>query len=217
MSTATRIFLDEGSIKAALEPAVEKNACTVDSEDRLTSLRQLRTNFHDSSTYVLCRASGPFTECRAAQPYTVFTVATCDKFRSGGKAMAIAVIFNEIAKVVLSKGCKGRLQRRFVEDANVLYGVAKDEVNEVKVNQKNQVKVNQKTKVALEKVIDLFERNENSKEHLTIIANNELNTQLEVLASSLSTSIEEIKIPMQNYVSAIVSDVDIKGSKLKIV
>ncbi|KAF8981756.1 hypothetical protein BGZ46_002324 [Entomortierella lignicola] len=204
-SRGIRIFLDEKSIEQAHILATDREAWTVDLEDQMTSLRQLRSQFDESTTYSLCRASGPFTTSRCRQPFTIFTLATSDRFQSFGKIKTIATLFNEIAKEVLGHGINGRLKLKFVQDAQKFYGTVNDDDKTIR-------KTNQLNKIALHEIINLFGSGSDS---LVIIGNSDLNKHLEVLANSLSlneanekassTSDEEMDITDRNRRSQIPS------------
>ncbi|KAG0254873.1 hypothetical protein BG011_005467, partial [Mortierella polycephala] len=165
-SSATRIFLDEASIKCALALNSDDKAWSVQSQDQVAELRQLRTKFDDSSTFMLCRASGHFARQHACQPYTVFNLATCDRFRSRGKGLAVAIIFNEIAQAVLDKGAAACLKRTVLEDARSQCG-GEDGITK-----------------AIDNILALFITDTST---VTIIGNTRLNKELEVLADSLTS------------------------------
>ena len=54
-SMATMIFLDRDSVKAAFDLALNKKAWSVSNQNILCQPRQVRSKFHDASTYFLCR------------------------------------------------------------------------------------------------------------------------------------------------------------------
>ncbi|KAG0379627.1 hypothetical protein BGX24_012416 [Mortierella sp. AD032] len=165
-SSATQIFLDQASIKRAFELNSDDKAWSVQSQDQMGELRQLRTKFHDASTFMLCRASGHFARHRACQPYTVFNLSTCDRFRAGGKGIAAAIIFNEVAQEVLRRGADGCLKRTMVEEVRRQCG---DGGGITK---------------AVDNILGLFETDSGP---LPIIGNMLLNKELEDLANEMAS------------------------------
>ncbi|ORZ23915.1 hypothetical protein BCR41DRAFT_296274, partial [Lobosporangium transversale] len=73
-SQAIRIYLDEESIEAARALALNTDSWGVQESAIVYQLRQLRTKFHEASTFMFCRASGPLTNLHPFMPYTVFTI-----------------------------------------------------------------------------------------------------------------------------------------------
>ncbi|KAF9973814.1 hypothetical protein BGZ75_001037, partial [Mortierella antarctica] len=112
-SAATRIYLDEESVQAGLTIAKSKNASFVSARNKLEQLRQLRSKFHDGSTYRLCRASGFLTLRHTYYPYTVYTLADFDQSHSKD-GQAASMLFQEIAKSVLDLGSEAALARETV-------------------------------------------------------------------------------------------------------
>ncbi|KAF8976142.1 hypothetical protein BGZ46_008501 [Entomortierella lignicola] len=190
-SSATRIFLDKESVGKALNLASDDKAYTVDTQDRLGSLRQLRSKFDMEDTYVTSRASGPLTQLRAIQPLTVFTLSWSNKFRDYGRTASVVRIFNEIAKEVLKNKEKGCLNKRYVEDALAKYD------NDIKeeMDVKPPVSTN-KIYAALLDILCLYKDNSST---LVVIGNKELNSPLETLADHLSSNISEANTYSEAY------------------
>ncbi|KAF9897581.1 hypothetical protein BX616_005323, partial [Lobosporangium transversale] len=185
-SKAARIYLDQESVKHALELNSDIKAWSVLSEDPMSELRQLRSKFHDPSTYLLCRAAGPFTRSRTCQPYTIFTVASCERFRMDGKGYAGSTIFSSIGQAVLCEGAKGCLKRGVVEKARQLCGNAGREGGNITM--------------AINNIMGLFEAETDA---LTIIGNIALNKQLEVIAKELSGQLVKANEHAQAYIKQV--------------
>ncbi|KAG0304347.1 hypothetical protein BGZ98_005627 [Dissophora globulifera] len=175
-SQATRIFLDLASIKSALALAADENARGVSPRNTLGQLRQLRSQFHLSSTFMLCRASGHLTRSHTCQPYSVFTMANYDQSHEGN-AQAAAVIFHEIARDVLKRGAEGSLKRSAVESA--------------------RLQCTDKGTVVLDNILALFGPEATS---VPVLGNKLLNKELEDLAEQLSGPIANANKTVASFV-----------------
>ncbi|KAF9412697.1 hypothetical protein BGZ76_005143 [Entomortierella beljakovae] len=168
-SSATRIFLDQNSIKDALSIANDKNAWRTDENSLLEQLRQVRSKFDCLSTYYLCRSSGDLTRGHAMQPYTVFTLADSDSMEKG-QGYAAALIFQNIGLNVVSKGKKAKLKASVIEDSLALCEEKK-----------------KKSEIfnSIERIQALFQ----GEKSISIIRNKPLNRELTKLAKYLSSYI----------------------------
>ncbi|CAO3591440.1 unnamed protein product [Absidia cylindrospora] len=158
-SLAIGIYLDQAAVKKALALAANKDCVSITNHSMLGQLRQLNTNFHCPTTYLLCRASGPITGSHACQPYSIFTLATFDKGRNPA-----ATIFNKIAIEVLKHGAEAQLTKDLI--AQCIESLSDGQLNDILVD-----------------ILDLFEKD--GADAIPILNNNTLNKHLESLASRL--------------------------------
>ncbi|KAF9083752.1 hypothetical protein BGX29_002931 [Mortierella sp. GBA35] len=102
-----RIFLNRESVVAGDRINQEddlENWC-VDRIGIVYQLRQLKTKFHEPSTYLFSRASGPLTNMHPCMPYTIYTVF--DKMKSNdGCGHAGAGLFRLIGEKMVLHGAK---------------------------------------------------------------------------------------------------------------
>lgn len=75
-SLGTKIFIKKTAWTAAKILADQPVTNRLTRYDVLSQLRQLRSKFHHSSTYLCCRASNEETDDLTAKPFTIFTTAT---------------------------------------------------------------------------------------------------------------------------------------------
>ncbi|KAI8605401.1 hypothetical protein EDD21DRAFT_431816, partial [Dissophora ornata] len=95
-----RIYLDEESVRDAKVVASKFDTWYINERAIVCQFHQLRTKFHEESSFMLCRASGPLTKLHVFVPCTVFT--TFDKMESPcGCAYAGAGVFRYIGNAVL--------------------------------------------------------------------------------------------------------------------
>ncbi|KAG0286172.1 hypothetical protein BGZ98_005187 [Dissophora globulifera] len=163
-SKATAIFLDCDSIKEADEIMKDRNIERNSRGNEVEQLRQIRSKFHEPSTFYLCRAPSRIAKDHMAQPFTVFTLVGSDSLENGS-GRAAAVLFNKIATNVLMKGRHSELERITVNDSIKLCGPS--------------VKI----RIILEEIGKLFE----DQESIPVEGNEPLNTQLTKLAQELSS------------------------------
>ncbi|KAG1466833.1 hypothetical protein G6F46_000209 [Rhizopus delemar] len=91
------IFIKESAWKEAVEIAQNHNAASIAPYDLIYQLRQLRTRFHQQSTYFLCRASNETVDNLAARPYTVYTLAEWDNGNDNADYRTASKLFQTIA------------------------------------------------------------------------------------------------------------------------
>ncbi|KAG0339319.1 hypothetical protein BG005_003509, partial [Podila minutissima] len=166
-SAATRIYLDKESVEAGLSIAGNKDASFISVRNKLDQLRQLRSKFHDGSTYRLCRASGYLTMRHTCSPYTVFTLTDFDQSHSRD-GQAASTLFQDIAKNVLRLGSMAVLRLDAVRTLRALCS-ASGNIGKT-----------------FDKIIACFPADENT---IPIIGNVVLNAELEDLAQVLSSYI----------------------------
>ncbi|KAG0250800.1 hypothetical protein BGZ95_007078, partial [Linnemannia exigua] len=166
-SNATKIFLDQQSVNAALVLAANKNAWAVSNRSLLYQLRQVKTKFHDPSTYLLCRASSHFSRSHACQPYSIFSLTNFDQGHSGSGSAAGA-FFKMISKDVLQKGSGATLKLSTLQESL------------------DQCAKHSQIADAFETILTLFPEGATS---VPILGNQHLNKELEVLANLLSSYI----------------------------
>ncbi|KAG0205089.1 hypothetical protein BGX31_003032 [Mortierella sp. GBA43] len=140
----------------------------------LHSLRQLRSKFHNLTTYTRSRFSGPLTAAFKVRPFTVFTVESFGN--DWGATHANAILLQKIAEAVLLNGPSAVLSR--------------DDVSEALSMAKN-TKLAVKQQKTLEDIMRLFDNNETD---IKIIGNRELNDSLEIIADCLSGRITEANV-----------------------
>ncbi|KAI8136955.1 hypothetical protein BJV82DRAFT_526121, partial [Fennellomyces sp. T-0311] len=163
-SLATQIFLDQESLSAAMKMIDNTSVSRVSVIGIATNqIRQLRSLYHELSTYTLCRASGALVKNHTCQPYTLFMLSKFDSSRT-----PYAKIFSTIAREVLVNGNNAKLLKK---DA---------------VEWKLSAKGKSKSQDVLQKIVQQFGKN---KQEIPIISNTLLNTQLEKLAEILMPSI----------------------------
>ncbi|KAF9948276.1 hypothetical protein BGZ70_002278 [Mortierella alpina] len=166
-SFATRIFLDQESIATGLMIAQDEHAAYVSSKLKTEQLRQIRSKFHDGSTYLLCRASGFLTWRHTCLPYTVFTVADHDQSQSKDGSAA-SMLFQDLARNVWKQGSSAVLQQQRIKEL------------------KDSCTPSGNVRQLLENIESCFREGEQS---IRIIGNKELNSHLESLARGLSSYI----------------------------
>lgn len=98
---ATTIFIKKSAWKGAAEIAQNNNATSVASYDLIYQLRQLRTRFHQESTYFCCRSSNEALHNLAARPYTIFTLADWDNGSEHADYRTASKLFQKIATNIL--------------------------------------------------------------------------------------------------------------------
>lgn len=178
-SLSTVIYLDEESIKKALNLSKNSNTNYLSNSNFLFQLRQLRTKFNSLSTYYLCRASGPFTKTHINQPYTIFTLSGFDNGQNGNGNCG-SKLLRRIALNVLAMGESATLDYEYV----------------LSIQKKSNGKM-------LEIFNDILSDFSSTSSTIKIISNNQLNNHLEKIAilispyittanKSVSTSIMDI-------------------------
>ncbi|KAK3840329.1 MAG: hypothetical protein JOS17DRAFT_16065 [Linnemannia elongata] len=177
-SAATRIFLDKESVECALDIARNKNASYISASNKLDQLRQLRSNFHDGSTYRLCRATGFLTKRHTCNPYTVFTLLDFDQSQLS-EGQTASTIFHEIAKDVLSQGSRAVLR---LETVTKLRTQCSERGNIGKL---------------FDKIIGCFP---SGQQTIPVIGNTILNTELKALAEILSSYISTANKSVASFV-----------------
>ncbi|KAI1288543.1 hypothetical protein EDD11_009938, partial [Mortierella claussenii] len=165
-SSSTEIFLDKDSFEEAVQIINSKEATSVSPTNLLFQLRQLKTKFHDSSTFLRCRASGPLTKSHVCQPYTIFTLSSFDGSNRGNGRAASA----------LFKGISDQFLRSETDPRLLLSAVQK--LNEDSTG-------NTHMKDIARKILDLYQ----GEDAIAITNNYALNVQLEALAKHMSSYI----------------------------
>ncbi|KAF9958060.1 hypothetical protein BGZ72_000925 [Mortierella alpina] len=177
-SAATRIFLDKEAVERAFAIAKDRRASYISVFNKLDQLRQLRSKFHDGSTYRLCRASGFLTLHHTCNPYTVFTLADYDQSQST-EGRAASSLFQKIAGGVLIQGSESTLH---LDTVTALRSQCSELGNVGK---------------ALDKVISCFS---SGQKEIPVIGNTALNAELEGLAQILSSYICTANKTVVDYV-----------------
>ncbi|KAF9437844.1 hypothetical protein BGZ76_010929 [Entomortierella beljakovae] len=174
-SCATKIYLDQESIKLASKIMKDRNAWCISRKQELWQLRSIKSNFHDPCTYYLCRASSSFAQDIMCQPFTLFNIGTFDQSDAGCEKVG-AELMEIVSTQVISQGKRAYLEKSTV--STLL----------------NRCQGNSKISHIFSYILALFS---DDVSKIRIIANPDLNVPLEALAKLL--------IPYVNSVNGIVS------------
>ncbi|KAG0221238.1 hypothetical protein BGW41_007065, partial [Actinomortierella wolfii] len=109
----TRIYLDKESLDLGLDLCRDRRAYRITNAHFHYQLRQLKTKFHDPSSYLLCRATGPLTKAHTLQPCTIFMV--CNHTQTGDGHQA-SKLFHKIGMSVLQSGGDATLEFATVQE-----------------------------------------------------------------------------------------------------
>ncbi|KAI8594466.1 hypothetical protein EDD21DRAFT_330268 [Dissophora ornata] len=165
--SVARIFLDMESVQAGLSVAKEGRT-SIWPSNLFTQLRQLKTLFHDGSTYRLCRAAGFLTQGHNCQPFTVFTLVDFDGSKSLS-AQSGSKLLRTIAASVLESGTSAVLTLDTVKSL------------------RDQCKDSREIRTQFDAIVRLFTGVDTT---LLIIGNSSLNAELATLAKKLSSYID---------------------------
>ncbi|KAF9425426.1 hypothetical protein BGZ94_007529 [Podila epigama] len=165
-SAATRIFLDKESLDMGVALCRDRKAYRITNSHLHCQLRQLKTKFYDSSTFFLCRATGPLTKAHSLQPCTIFTF--CNHSQSGDGHHASRMFF-KIGTTVLQNGNDAVLEV--------------DTVRNCRQSCSNETK---SVPQVIDSILSLFKDDVSS---IPILGNRRLNVYLEILANILSSYI----------------------------
>ncbi|KAI8970106.1 hypothetical protein BDF20DRAFT_826052 [Mycotypha africana] len=162
----TTIFVKESAWKEAAEIAQNNNATSIGSYDFIYQIRQLRTRFHQQSTYFLCRASNEAVDNLAARPYTIYTLADWDNGNDNADYRTASKLFQTIAINVI--GGNPRLEKDTISSL----------CSELKVEG-----------TAVHHVFQLISTQFSDTAFITVIGNKSLNHELQKLANLLAPAI----------------------------
>ncbi|KAF9908671.1 hypothetical protein EC991_009599 [Linnemannia zychae] len=170
-----RIFLNQESVEAGdrINHEEDLENWYVDKIGIVYQLRQLKTKFHEPSTYLFSRASGPLTNMHPCMPYTIYTIF--DKMKSNdGCGHASAGLF------------------RLIGEKMVLYGakkIAKPMLSVSGVQEfRKRCKEDTSTAALFDQLLELFSAH-NSCDEIDILYNEPLNDILEKIADLLAPTI----------------------------
>ncbi|CEG84520.1 hypothetical protein RMATCC62417_18311 [Rhizopus microsporus] len=156
--------------------------------DQYAQLRQLRSKFHQLSTYLCCRSSSKFTNELRARPLTIWTLADHDHHGSGDSDGRLASrLFRSIASSVWEKGDQAAIDLRLVQELKV------------------KCTPNGKIRCIMGEIEQLFS---NELPTIPVIGNNDLNQQLQKLAPLLSPEI----VKGNNSISRVIHDIFTESS-----
>ncbi|KAF9582548.1 hypothetical protein BGW38_000073 [Lunasporangiospora selenospora] len=161
---ATRIYLDARNLQTGLKMAGNRDTWNVSNSNVLCQLRQVKTKFFDASTYYLCRGSSHFTRFHPYQPYTIFSLASCEQFECGDNVEA-SNLFHNIASNVIKDGAQAVLEKKTVQQLRSRCTDQGSIPNE------------------FDRILSLYGDDDDS---MPILDNHDLNDPLESLASHLS-------------------------------
>ncbi|KAF9987601.1 hypothetical protein BGZ65_002909 [Modicella reniformis] len=185
-----RIFLNRESIVAGDRISQEDNPenWCVDSIGIVYQLRQLKTKFHEPSTYLFSRASGPLTNMHPCMPYTIYTIYTIfDKMKSDdGCGHAGAGLF------------------RLIGEKMVLYGakkIAKPTLSVAHVREfRKRCKEGTGTASLFDQLLEMFSIRD-GEDDIEIFYNDSLNDVLEKIADLLAPTITASNKVAAQYVT----------------
>lgn len=163
-SKDTRIFVSTSSIYLANK--ILKDPDSLKLSDPLVHLRQLRSKFHQRSTYSLARCYSVFTQDITVQPYTIYTLVN-----STSKNDTCSIMGSGVMELVGNS---------FFEENGML---KKDEIKQL--FSKDIVKKNQ---VVLD-ILDLTELFKDNNE-LGIIGNTSISPYLRSIANSTTNGLK---------------------------
>ncbi|KAG1089801.1 hypothetical protein G6F42_019879 [Rhizopus arrhizus] len=167
----TSIYLDVTSIQLANLLIENESVTSINQETYLYQLRQVRSKFHCLSTYTQCRSFSSIARNIAFRPYTIWTLYEYDTpQKTNSQAKMLSSIFQIIACSVIRNGPSARVNVSCFK------------------NVKDQLKDNV-TKNTLAQIVQLEEDG-----FIAIINNSELNSLLQPLADSMSTSIKDANL-----------------------
>ncbi|GAB5586184.1 hypothetical protein Unana1_01084 [Umbelopsis nana] len=177
----TRMFIHMASFRSATDLAKKSDVSSVYEHNLLYQLRQVRSKFHQASTYSLCRASSTLTNDHMCQPYTIFTLADNDNGHDYSDGRMISLLFREIACSVLrsSQESRASLQRSFVLELQ------------------KHCNLDRTIRDKLGSILDLYGNNEAD---IPIIGNVTLNNILQTLSHKLATHINQANASQINVI-----------------
>lgn len=153
-----KLFMDRSMLDQAMtivnNPGIHRLSDTL----ILGQLRAIRSKFHTTDAYILCRATGPLTMSHLHQPCSLFTL-------SEFKSIPASAIFRIIATSVLKNGQAAGLSKKRVQDTLALCSGSS-------------------AKTALTDILDLFGP---EGDDIPILGNANLNRKLEELANGIKS------------------------------
>lgn len=179
-SLETHIYLKESAWDAAKKLAHQEDASAIDTFDKLYQLRQLRTRFHHSSTYLQCRSANEPVNDLATRPYTVFTLANYDAAHDDASYRTGSLLLQTIATSMI----QGRPQ------------LARSKVELLAV----RIKSDTQMKAYFQEILALFDTPECL--NIEIMSNKELNSIVEKIARSLIPQIAKANKSVKAAVTA---------------
>lgn len=165
-STASRIFLDKESLDLGVALCQDRKAYRITNSHLHCQLRRLKTKFYDSSTFFLCRATGPLTKAHSFQPCTIFTFCNHSQLGDGHHASRL---FFKLGTAVLQTGNDAVLEV--------------DTVRECRQSCSNETR---SVPLVIDSILGLFK---NGTSTIPILGNRQLNGYLETLTIILSSYI----------------------------
>ncbi|ORX42675.1 hypothetical protein DM01DRAFT_323809 [Hesseltinella vesiculosa] len=181
-SHSTKIFLDREQLQAALVMDATPETSRVSDMFIMAQLRQIRSKFHESTAYTLCRESGPITKAHTCQPYTTFTLSDLDRGRNPS-----ADLFRLIGMEVLKRGHEAKLMP-----------------SQIKKLAKNATG---RQKVLMEEILCLSTASHDSG-GIHILQNERLNSKLSPLANLLMPSIVSANETVAKEVASVFAMMD---------
>ncbi|KAG1234781.1 hypothetical protein G6F35_001078 [Rhizopus arrhizus] len=114
----TKIYIDNVSWKKAQKLALDKDIRSLESFYLIGQARQLRSHFHQPSTYYLCRASSQLALTRPCQPCTIFTYCDFEGVKKtsdhDNPCMIASRIFQTIGYAVMDSPETASLSKQFI-------------------------------------------------------------------------------------------------------
>ncbi|CEP16293.1 hypothetical protein [Parasitella parasitica] len=114
----TRIYIDQESWDKANALALNSEVRSIHTSYLVGQMRQLRSQFHHPTSYMLCRASSHVAMGRFCQPLTVFTYADFEGIKktidNDNSNMIASRIFQEIGYEIIKSPATANLNRTLV-------------------------------------------------------------------------------------------------------
>lgn len=111
----TKIYIDQESWNKANALSLNSEARSIHSSYLIDQMRQLRSQYHHPTSYILCRASSHIAIARFCQPLTVFTYADFESIKksidSDNSSMIASRIFQSIGYEVIKSPTAAKLNK----------------------------------------------------------------------------------------------------------
>ncbi|KAI7889556.1 uncharacterized protein EV154DRAFT_273824 [Mucor mucedo] len=168
----TKLYIDQESWNKANALALKIEARSIHTSYLIGQMRQLRSQFHHPTSYMLCRASSHVAMGRFCQPLTVFTYADFEGIKKSiendNSSMIASRIFQEIGYEVIKTPATAKLNKTLVVKSMA-------ELNDNKM------------KVLFSDLLALFGDNDS----ISILRNRDLNDIMQQMAQIMASDISK--------------------------
>ncbi|KAG1047264.1 hypothetical protein G6F43_010276 [Rhizopus delemar] len=168
----SKIYIDQESWNKANALALNSEARSIHTSYLIGQMRQLRSQFHHPTSYMLCRASSHVAMGRFCQPLTVFTYADFEGIKKSidndNSSMVASRIFQEIGYEVIKSPATAKLSK-------ILVVKSMAELNDGKM------------KTLFSSLLALFEDNDN----IPILQHRDLNHVMQQMAQIMASDISK--------------------------